>query len=502
MRLAKFNPFNSLFGRVFIWFWTALLVILLSAFFLTKQLTDVLEVNALSQEQESATALIMQRLTKVVERNNNLNQSLRRLGQRNGLHIVAINKTTGQLNTSFPAPLSRNVGELNAFIDSDIPLLIRLNNMEFVGPYELLFKKVKYKVYVGRLLLRSERHMMSRSKAAIAGLVLAILLSTVFCFVLVLSITKPLGALRLASNRLAKGDLTTRIQGLENRKDELGNLAEDFNTMAVRLQSLIDSQKQLMANVSHELRTPLTRLQLAVALLEDQLNTHADGSLSDVNTKHLLRIENEIVKMDQMIGQVLTLAKINASQQSIELQETTLVSVLRGVLQDARFEAGAMNKLLVVGAIPQVSINADMPLLVSAIENIIRNAIRFAAKEVRCEFAIASSNLTTDFVEIVINDDGVGMSAAELETVFDPFFRGSNQVHEVNKGAGLGLSIAKAAIELHGGSLYAAGRHAPPRLDKESRQASDIKDERSFEEASPLTGLSVIIRLPITSKAT
>jgi two-component system sensor histidine kinase CpxA len=502
MKLSKVNPFNSLFGRVFIWFWTALLVIVLSSFFLAKQLTDVLEVNAVSQEQESETLLAMQRLTRVVERSNNLNQSLRRLGQRNGLHIVAINRNTSKRHTSFPTPLSRNIEELNAFVESDSPLLIRLNNMEFVGPYTLLFNASEYNIFIGRLLLRSERNVMSRSKAAIAGLVLAIFLSTVFCFGLVLSITKPLGALRLASNRLAKGDLTTRIEGLENRKDEVGNLAEDFNTMAVRLQSLIDSQKQLMANVSHELRTPLTRLQLAVALLEDQINTKPDGVLSNLDTKHLSRIENEIVKMDQMIGQVLTLAKINASQQRIELQETTLVMLLKGVLQDAHFEAGAMNKSLVVGAIPDLRINADMPLLISAIENIVRNAIRFSVKEVSCKFNLVSNGLAIDCVEIVINDDGVGMSATELKTVFDPFFRGSYQVHEVSKGVGLGLSIAKAAIEMHGGSLYARARDAQARFDKDDSQASNVKCERSFEEKSPLTGLSVIIQIPIASKPT
>ncbi|MFT4731060.1 MAG: two-component system sensor histidine kinase CpxA [Gammaproteobacteria bacterium] len=503
MQLSRLNPFNSLFGRVFIWFWTALLVIVLSSFFLAKQLTDVLEVNAVSQGQESETALMMQRLISVVERSNNLNQSLRRLGHRNGLHIVAINRNTGKRNTSFPTPVSRNIDELNAFVESDSPLLIRLNNMEFIGPYTLVFNLSEYSIFIGRLLLRSERDVVSRSKVTIAGLVLAIFLSTGFCFGLVLSITKPLGALRLASNRLARGDLSTRIEGLENRKDEVGNLAEDFNTMAVRLQSLIDSQKQLMANVSHELRTPLTRLQLAVALLEDQINTQSDGALSNADTKHLSRIENEIVKMDQMIGQVLTLAKINASQQPIDLQKMTLFSVLDGVLQDARFEASAMNKEFIVGPIPDISINANMPLLISAIENIVRNAIRFAAKEVSCELNIVSTSSATDFVEIVINDDGAGMSATDLKTVFDPFFRGSYQVHEVSKGAGLGLSIAKAAIETHGGSLFAYVHHAQVRFDRDQSQPGDnAQCERSVEEKSPLTGLSVIIRLPIASKPT
>jgi two-component system sensor histidine kinase CpxA len=366
--------------------------------------------------------------------------------------------------------------------------------MEFVGPYSLSFKQEEYKVYVGRLLMRSERNVMSRSKVAIAGLVLAIFLSTVFCFVFVLSITKPLGALRSASNRLARGDLTTRIQGLESRKDEIGHLANDFNTMASRLQSLIDGQKTLMANVSHELRTPLTRLQLAVALLEGQLGTGSDNTSRELNEKHLARIESEIIKMDQMIGQVLTLAKINASQQFIDLQEVSLSSLLQDVLRDASFEAEALKKKLTVSAIPDLVVRADMRLLISAVENILRNAIRFAKNEVNCEFNITlcelaanestSDESSIDCIEIKITDDGLGMTEIELDSVFDPFFRGSHQVHEVSKGAGLGLSIAKAAIEMHGGQIFA--------------QAPDIKRA----EASPLSGLSVIIRLPIVRKST
>jgi len=493
MHLAKFNPFNSLFGRVFVWFWTALLVILVSAFLLTKQLTDVLEVNAISDNQAIETTATIRRLRKVLLRSSNLNQSLRRLGKRDGLQIAAINMRTETVSTSFPAPMAGNVNELKAFIESDTPLLIRLNNMEFLGPYSLNFNQEDYKVYVGRLLMRSERNVMSRSKVAIAGLVLAIFLSTVFCFALVLSITKPLGALRWASNRLAKGDLNTRILGLESRRDEIGHLAHDFNTMASRLQNLIDGQKTLMANVSHELRTPLTRLQLAVALLEGQLSTESENASSELNEKHLARIENEIIKMDQMIGQVLTLAKLNASQQHIDLREISLDSLLKGVLQDARFEAEALNKKLTVSAIPNLLIHADTSLLISAIENILRNAIRFATKQVSCDFNTAlcelakhestSNEIHTECIEIKITDDGLGMSATELDTMFEPFFRGSRQVHEVNKGAGLGLSIAKAAIEMHGGQIYA--------------QVRDIK----VAEASPLSGLSVIIRLPIVRKS-
>ncbi|MFQ3248586.1 MAG: two-component system sensor histidine kinase CpxA [Glaciecola sp.] len=490
MNIGKLNPFNSLFGRVFVWFWTALLVILLSAFFLTKQLSTVVEVNAVSEKKALEAQDAMRRLQQVIDNNNSLNQSLRRLGRFKGLQIVAIDNESKQIRLSFPPPLSGNINKLKGFMESDSPLLIQLNNMEFVGPFDLKYRKSEQKVFVGRLLLRSESQVMSRSKVAIAGLVLAIFLSTLFCFGLVLSITKPLGSLRLASNRLAKGDLSTRIVGLENRKDEVGNLADDFNTMATRLQSLIDNQKLLMANVSHELRTPLTRLQLAVALLEDELQTQDGEAESSSRTKQLTRIENEIIKMDRMIGQVLTLAKINTSQQRVEMQTVTMASIFKSVLQDASFEAEAMKKTLTVNKIPDLNLSADVSLLSSAVENIIRNAIRFSSTQVSCQFSISQDEPGGMYVEICISDDGAGMSASDLETVFDPFYRGTHQVHEVSKGAGLGLSIAKAAIELHGGSI----RASTPQSEESSKLSS--------EEQSPLSGLSVIIRLPIMAQTT
>jgi len=501
MQFAKFNPFNSLFGRVFIWFWCALLIILLSAFFLTKQLSNVVEVNAVDDKQALQASETVQRLKRNVERSNDLNQSLRRLGQRSRQQIVASNTQKGPLRFSFPGHLAGNVGELTTFDESDSLLLIRLNNMEFVGPFDLDYKKNTYKIYVGRLLLRSERTAMSRSSTAIAGLILAIFLSTVFCFVLVLSITKPLGALRSASKRLATGDLNTRIEGLESRKDEVGSLAQDFNAMASRLQNLINSQKQLMANISHELRTPLTRLQLAVALLEAELAKQVGDTSIEQSNPHLDRIEGEIVKMDQMIGQVLTLAKLNTSEQGIDLQPTALNALIENVLTDAQFEADAMHKSLSVSDIPQVTIQADARLLASAIENILRNAIRFADTKLLLDMSFFTQNDLAQHqyhgVEIRISDDGVGMSKAELSTVFEPFVRGSHQVHEVSKGAGLGLSIAKAAVEMHGGTISATSHSFTAQ-----KQSNNKPSERSVEEASPLSGLSVIIRLPIIDKVT
>ncbi len=473
MKFEKLNPFNSLFGRVFLWFWFALLVILLSAFFLAKQLSNVVEVSAAEARQIDSGMAVAEKLERLLERGGRFNQALRRAGDRRGnIQIVAINRANNDIRFNFPAPLAGNISELKAFVDTEYPVLIKLNNMQFVGPFSTTHDSKDYQVFVGRLLLRDERSGMSRSRAAIAGLSLAIVLSTLFCFALVLSMTKPISALRKASKRLAGGELSSRIGGLESRHDEIGQLADDFNSMASQLQSVVENQKQLMANVSHELRTPLTRLQLATALLEEQdIDEKTRTTEQENRAKQLHRIQNDIDKMDKLIGQVLTIAKLNASERTINLSKHSLADLLSGVFSDGKFEAEANGKELVVDQIPLVSGQFDANLIVSAIENIIRNGLRFAKKAVHCEMQILPTENASTVVRITISDDGKGMKTEQIKQVFDPFFRGENQITDNNKGAGLGLSIAKAAIEAHKGTISA--------------------------KESPFGGLSVIIQLPI-----
>ena len=473
MKFEKLNPFNSLFGRVFVWFWFALLVILLSAFFITKQLSNVVEVSAAEAGQIDSGTLVVEKLARLLDKGGRFSQSLRRAGDRRGnIQIVAINRADKDIRFNFPAPLAGNITELKGFIDAEYPVLIKLNNMQFVGPYPITHNDKNYQIFVGRLLKREERSGMSRSRAAIAGLSLAIVLSTLFCFALVLSMTKPISALRKASKRLADGELSYRIEGLESRHDEIGQLADDFNSMASQLQSVVENQKQLMANVSHELRTPLTRLQLATALLEDQEVDEKSRSIEQENkAKQLHRIQTDIDKMDKLIGQVLTIAKLNATERTIHLATHSLTHLLSGVFNDGKFEAEANGKELVVNQIPTLSGQFDANLIVSAIENIIRNGLRFAEKTVHCEIQVDSEKNTSSSLRITISDDGQGMKAEQINQVFDPFFRGENQVSENNKGAGLGLSIAKAAVEAHHGTISA--------------------------KESPFGGLSVIIQIPI-----
>ncbi|MBF7073797.1 HAMP domain-containing protein [Glaciecola sp. MH2013] len=470
MRLQQLNPFNYLFGRVFVWFWVALLVIVFSAFFLARQLSTTFEINAATPEQIAVSAMVKERIERQLNNERRISSALRRASERGKLQLVTINDVSGDLRSNFPPPLVGNVEKLRELSAASGPVLISLNNMQFVGPHKIDYRGESYSLFVGRLLLRGERPGPSRSTGAIAGLSLAIVLSTAFCFLLVLGISRPIGALRKASNALSQGALSTRIEGFKNRKDEIGLLADDFNSMAERLQQVVENQKQLMANVSHELRTPLTRLQLSAALLEDA-NSHPDNP----NKKQVDRIQNEIQKMDKMIGHALTIAKLNSDSENVmnsAMVTTSLDDLLSSVLDDASFEAQALSKSLEVSLIPDSSMKANGELLASAIENILRNGLRFAKSLVRCELELNSGEHSTTLT-ITIEDDGPGMPLTQVNQIFDPFFRGSEQSSQSHKGAGLGLAIAKAAVEVHGGNISA--------------------------QASQLGGLSVIIRLPIST---
>ena len=212
----------------------------------------------------------------------------------------------------------------------------------------------------------------------------------------------------------------------------------------------MDSQQQLLANVSHELRSPLTRLQLAVALLD----VAADEQTKIQNTQ---RIDKEINAIDSLIGQLLTLAKVD-TQETVMVAEYALTTLLEPLIEDAIFEASTMGKILHVSLLPDVVIGAQHELFNSAVDNILRNALRFADHSVTIEVQMALHK-EQQGVNICICDDGAGVDEQALRQLFDPFYRAHNQVATYN-GAGLGLAIAAAAVKHHGGHLHA--EHAIP----------------------------------------
>lgn len=273
-------------------------------------------------------------------------------------------------------------------------------------------------------------------------LIVVVLVSGIFCFLIARHVTAPLFRLQAAAAQIADGHLSTRVStNLHRRGDEIAGLALDFNRMAARIEALVHGQKQLLADVSHELRSPLSRMLLALSLVKR-------GNPAEV-PESLERIGIEAHRLDRLIGQLLTLSRIDSTVDDGHRGSIDLAALLHEVATDADFEGHAHARRVVVTADPGCVANGDEEALRSALENIVRNAVRYTAEgtdvevSLRCESGCAI---------IRVRDHGPGVPENMLRTIFVPFRRAENST----EGSGLGLAIAERAVAAHLGSVRAS----------------------------------------------
>ena len=274
------------------------------------------------------------------------------------------------------------------------------------------------------------------------------LASFIFAALLAWYFSKPIKQLRQAFASAANGNLDVRIgESMGSRRDELVDLGNAFDVMAVRLGALLQSQTRLLHQVSHELRSPLARLQIAVGLARQQ---------PDKLESSLKRIERESVRMDDLVGELLALSRLESGVIKLDKERVNLNELLTTVLEDARFEGEA--RKITIDYIPQVetpdaplSILGQQDLLHRAIDNVVRNALKYSDSQSHVSIKTSIGNA---FINIEVNDQGVGVSESELDIIFQAFFRGSNTSQ--TDGHGVGLAIAKQIIEAHGGTITAS----------------------------------------------
>jgi two-component system sensor histidine kinase CpxA len=272
------------------------------------------------------------------------------------------------------------------------------------------------------------------------------LIGGLFCYWLAKHLTSPVAKLRAATRELANGNLSVRVgPTLGRRRDELASLAADFDEMAEKIQLLIDRQRRLLGDISHELRSPLARLNVALELARQRSGSEAASALE--------RIQREAEILNEMIGQLLALTRLESGAEEIRKVELDLKSLVREVVKDADFEARARNRSVRLAAIEPVRIDGVPNLIRRAIENVIRNAVHYTAEGTEVEIKLFTDSEAR--AVIVVRDHGPGVPDEVLTEIFRPFYRVDEARDREAGGVGLGLSIAERAVRLHGGSVGA-----------------------------------------------
>ena len=284
------------------------------------------------------------------------------------------------------------------------------------------------------------------------------------CYWLARYISSPVARLRAATRQLASGDLTARVGAAQRRRrDEVADLGRDFDIMAERIETLMASQQRLLHDISHELRSPLARLKIALELARQDEGAEVLWALD--------RIEREADRLNDLIGQLLTLARLDSKSPMITSDPVDLKRLVQEIVLDADFEARNHNRMVAMVKSEDCLVNGNVQLLHSAIENVVRNAMSYTAEGTAVEVALRCEG---EHAMISVLDQGSGVPQAALADIFRPFYRVADARDRQSGGIGLGLSISQRAVEVHGGTVTASN--------------------------APRGGLLVEIVLPITKK--
>lgn len=272
----------------------------------------------------------------------------------------------------------------------------------------------------------------------------AILVSSVIAAAMLARyLIRPVVHLRDGLSALAKGRFDFRIgDKMAGRRDEVTALAHDFDVSAARLQLLQNAQQRLFHDVSHELRSPLSRLQAVAGVLRQN-----PGKLDAM----LDRMDREVERLDVLVGEVLTLARLTAGNNlPLKTQTVDIIELLNDILGDAEFEAQARGVLITSSVDGAFLAEVDGELIYRALENVIRNAVKYTGAASRVSVCC---NVESDVLRIRVSDQGPGVEKEELEQIFQPFSRGDYDGQR--EGYGLGLAITRQAVERHGGQVFA-----------------------------------------------
>jgi len=437
-------PFRSLYLKIFIWFWVAMIIINVATFAifaLTRPTPIRRSWRDLTQVGPNA-----QRAAEIYEQSGAaaLTSALEATQKSSGVSATFFDES-GQELSGRTAPLGAN--ELIARAAESREIEFNFAGRDTLVARPVVSSQGQRYTYVAHI---PRPPFQQGLQTQALRLLVILVIGGIFCFWLSRYLTTPLLKLRKTTNELAEGNLGARVADkLTKRRDEIGQLGRDFNGMAERLESMVKAQQRLLGDISHELRSPLARLGVALGLARQRSGAEANGALD--------RIERESDSLNEMISQLLELTRLESGTDGRKRTEVDLAALVRDVAEDADFEARSVNRSVQVVWTERCSINGVEELLRSAVENVVRNAVRFTPEGTAVEVELRRQNGSGDrFAVISVRDRGKGVAEGSLEKIFRPFYRAEDaRDRQSGGGTGLGLAITERAVRMHGGSVSA-----------------------------------------------
>lgn len=435
---------RSLFLKIFLWFW-ATVVLVGVALVITWSLQPEVVISRWRAMMGEAVSIYSQAAAEQIDRYGRpgLDNYFQRL-RASAKIDASLFDANGVLLAGTPSPAAAELAQ--RALHSDEPAFS-------VTPQSAFAAQRAYgpagRVYV--LVAQLPRGPMGAFRPSLRIILVrwavAIVVSGFICYLLTLYLTAPILRLQTAARQMAAGELSARAPGkMERRRDELGELVRDFNTMAGRIESLVASQQLLISDISHELRSPLARLTVALGLARQRANSDTAAQLD--------RIERESERLNDMIGKLLTLARLGSASAPPEVTDVDLQALVREVVEDAHFEAQERSVGVQLSSEQTCIVKGSPELLRSAIENVIRNAIRYTTEHTSVEVTLRCDSEPSIAV-ITVRDHGPGVPDNELSNLFRPFYRVATARERTSGGTGLGLAITDRAVRVHGGNITA-----------------------------------------------
>jgi two-component system sensor histidine kinase CpxA len=437
--------FRSLYLKIFIWFWLAMIIINVATFAifaLTRPTPIRRSWRDLTQVGPNA-----QKAAEIYEQSGaaGLTSALQATEKSSGVSATFFDDNGRELSgrTTFPG-----TSELIARASESREIEFNIEGRDTLVARPVVSAKGQRYMYVAHI---PRPPFQLGLQTQVLRLLVILVIGGIFCFWLSRYLTTPLLKLRTTTNELAEGNLGARVANkLTKRRDEVGQLGRDFNVMAERLETMVKAQQRLLGDISHELRSPLARLGVALGLARQRSGTEANGAFD--------RIERESDNLNEMISQLLELTRLESGTDARKRTDVDLAALVRDVAEDADFEARSVNRSVQVVSTEDCSINGVEELLRSAVENVVRNAVRFTPEGTAVEVALRRQNGYVDhFAVISVRDRGKGVPEDALEKIFRPFYRAEDaRDRQSGGGTGLGLAITERAVRMHGGSIQAA----------------------------------------------